>query len=70
MKKALLGVMLCVLPGLVLAGQKYYLVYNVPGQKSPIEYGPMNSLAECQEDMAKFLGKSGNRIINPRCVKK
>jgi hypothetical protein len=40
------------------------------GDKHATRWGPMKTLQECQEEMAKFLGKFGEKIINPRCVKK
>jgi hypothetical protein len=51
-----------------LAKQQYYLIYSTPTSKEVV-YGPMKTLQECQEDMARFQAKFKN-IINPRCVRR
>ena len=54
----------------VMAGSKdaYYLAYSTPDGQY-VKWGPMRTLHACQEEMAIFLGKFGNRIINPVCIK-
>mgnify|MGYP000914601481 CR=1 FL=1 len=70
MKKRAIAILVLLFAGMAVAAETYYLLYNVPGQSAPVQYGPMKSLLECQEDMAKFQGKFGSRMINPRCIKR
>jgi hypothetical protein len=70
MKKMIIASILIALSISTMADGEYYLEYNTPGQKLSTTWGPMKTLQECQEEMAKFLGRFGDKIINPRCVKK
>jgi hypothetical protein len=60
---------LLMVPHLVWAESRYYLINGREGSPYPVEWGGWKTLAACQEHKAKLLGK-GIKMIDPVCVKR